>query len=386
MQKNHDKLNGIILSLCAISAIVVCNSPLYNYYADLLNTIMSIKIGSYQLAKPLILWVNEGLMALFFLAVTLEIKHEMIFGSLSSSSKRLFPFWGALGGMLFPALIYFYITASTPEVFDGWAIPTATDIVFALSLLGICYDNCPTSVRSFLLALAVFDDIGAILIIALYYSNNISLLSITLILSLSAVLYMLNRYKVALVSLYVFVGACVWLVVLKSGVHATLAGIFVGMALPYESTNGEKPLAERAQDGLYPWVNYFILPVFAFTNAGVSFSGITMDHLFHVMPIAIILGLVLGKQIGITLFSYLSVKLKLAEVPGKMSWHDIYGVSILCGVGFTMSLFIGTLAFEDNIGYFSVWVRLGVLLGSAISAILGIIYFKILYGNTSSNN
>ena len=376
---NNDKLNGIVLALCAMAAIIICNSPFLNYYQALLDTEVLIQIGDIKLGKALILWVNEGLMAIFFLSVTLEIKKEMIYGSLNTNIKRVLPLWGAIGGMLVPAAIYIYITQSMPEVFDGWAIPTATDIVFAISLLGLIYDNCPQAVRSFLLALAVFDDIGAIIIIAVYYTNHISTASMILMPTLCLVLFGLNRYKITAMSVYVFTGVILWFIVLKSGVHATLAGIFLGLALPSEKLSKKESLADRAERKLHPWVNYFILPVFAFTNAGVSFSGITAEHFIHLMPIAIVCGLVFGKQLGITLFSYLAVLFKLAELPKDLGWHDVYGVSILCGVGFTMSLFIGTLAFENSIGYFTVWVRLGVIIGSLISALLGAIYFKILY-------
>lgn len=379
--QHAEKRNGILLAICAIIAIIACNTPLNTYYQQILNTIMIIQVGDYKLAKPTVMWINEGLMAIFFLAVTLEIKHEMFFGSLNTNSKRALPLWGAIGGMIVPAAIYLYLCQGTPDILDGWAIPTATDIVFALSLLSIVYENCPQSVRSFLLALAVFDDIGAIVIIAVYYTSEVATTSLVLMPLLSLLLLVLNRKKVQSISFYMFIGVLLWVIVLKSGVHATLAGIAVGLALPSGNTSGKKPLAEKVEKKLYPWVNYFILPLFAFANAGVSFSGISTEKLFHIMPIAIICGLVFGKQIGITLFSYLAVKLRIAELPKSFKWHDVYGISILCGVGFTMSLFIGALAFENNTNHYSVLVRLGVIFGSLISAILAALYFKILHSN-----
>jgi len=376
--KNNDKQTGIILALCAISAIIVCNTSFYGLYQNLINSPILIKIGDYELGKPIILWINEGLMAIFFLFVTLEIKREMISGSLNTHAKRALPFWGALGGMIVPAFIYLYLTNHDPSLFDGWAIPTATDIVFALSLLSLIVDNCPKSIRAFLLALAVFDDIGAIIIIALYYTNHISILSFVMMVLCCFGLYMFNKKKITKLAAYVLVGSVLWLCVLKSGVHATLAGIVVALALPTTSNNGNRSLAEDVEHNLEPWINYFVLPVFAFANSGVSFAGTTISHLLHIMPIAIICGLVIGKQIGITLFSYLAIKLKLAELPENISMLHIYGVSILCGVGFTMSLFIGTLAFEDAVGHFSLWVRVGVIGGSVLSALLAVFYFKML--------
>lgn len=379
--QHAEKRNGIILAICAVIAIIACNTSLNLYYQQILNTIITIQVGNYKLSKPTLMWVNEGLMAIFFLAVTLEIKHEMFFGTLNTNCKRALPLWGAIGGMFVPAAIYFYLCQGMPEIIDGWAIPTATDIVFALSLLSIVYENCPQSVRSFLLALAVFDDIGAIVIIAIYYTTEIAKISLILIPLLTLILFALNRKKIQTTSLYMFIGFILWVTVLKSGIHATLAGIAVGLALPSNNPSSDELLTEKIKKKLDPWVNYFILPLFAFSNAGVSFSGISTDNLFHIMPIAIIIGLVFGKQIGITFFSYIAVKLRIAELPKAFNWHDIYGISILCGVGFTMSLFIGALAFENSTNHYPILVRLGVIVGSLISAILAAIYFKILHGN-----
>lgn len=371
---SNDKCIGIILALCAVAAIIACNSPLEPLYNEWIQTNMLVQVGDYALKKPLILWVNEGLMALFFLLVTLEIKREMTVGTLNTHNKRALPFFAAIGGMLFPALIYIGLTLDQPSLFNGWAIPTATDIVFALSLLGIIVKNCPQSIRSFLLALAVFDDIGAIIIIAVYYSNAISLISASMMVLCSGLLYYFHYKKITNLAPYLLVGAILWLCVLKSGVHATLAGIVVALALP---SDGVDSLSERVEHGLTPWVNYLILPLFAFTNAGITFIGTTTAHFFHIMPIAIVAGLVVGKQLGITACSYLAVKLRYAALPESMKWSDIYGVSMLCGVGFTMSLFIGTLAFESNMEQFALWIRVGVMGGSLLSALCAWLYFNI---------
>jgi NhaA family Na+:H+ antiporter len=368
---SNDKMMGIILALCALAAIIACNSPLADLYNDLIQVHVSLQFGKYALGKSLVLWVNEGFMALFFLLVTLEIKREMTVGTLNTHTKRALPFFAAIGGMIVPALIYIILTRDQPQLFPGWAIPTATDIVFALSLLGIIVKNCPQSIRSFLLALAVFDDIGAILIIAVYYSNDVSLLSVGIIALCSGLLYYFYKRELNLMLPYILVGILLWVCVLKSGVHATLAGIIVALAFPNQ-------LATRVEHGLTPWVNYFILPVFAFTNAGIAFTGTTISHFVDIMPVAIVAGLVIGKQIGITLCSFLAVKLRLASLPDTMGWKEVWGVAMLCGVGFTMSLFIGTLAFESQLEQYALWIRVGVMGGSLLSALCAWIYFHAI--------
>lgn len=372
---SNDTLMGIILASCALAAIIVCNSPFSDLYNDLIQVHLSIKLGKYALDKSLVLWINEGLMALFFLLVTLEIKREMTVGTLNTYSKRALPFFAAIGGMIVPALIYIVLTADQPQLFPGWAIPTATDIVFALSLLGMIVKNCPQSIRSFLLALAVFDDIGAIIIIAVYYSNDISLFSAGMIALCSGLLYYFHQKKLATLTPYILVGLVLWVCVLKSGVHATLAGIVVALALPNEGVNS---LAAQVENDLTPCVNYCILPLFAFANAGITFAGTTASHLFHIMPLAIMTGLVIGKQLGITTCSYLAVKFRLASLPTGMTWQDILGVSMLCGVGFTMSLFIGSLAFETELEQFALWIRVGVMGGSLLSALCAWLYFRMV--------
>ena len=372
---SNDTLMGIILAFCALAAVIACNSPVAYLYNDLIQLHVSLQFGEYVLAKSLVLWINEGLMALFFLLVTLEIKREMTIGTLNTHSKRALPFFAAVGGMVVPALIYIMLTTDQPQLFPGWAIPTATDIVFALSLLGMIVKNCPQSIRSFLLALAVFDDIGAIIIIAVYYSNDISFFSAGMIVLCSGLLYYFHQKKLAILTPYILVGLILWVCVLKSGVHATLAGIIVALALP---DKGNHSLAARVEHGLTPWVNYCILPLFAFTNAGITFAGTTTSHFFHIMPLAIIAGLVVGKQVGITVCSYLAVKLRLASLPASMKWQDVLGVSMLCGVGFTMSLFIGTLAFETELEQFALWIRVGVMGGSILSALCAWIYFRVV--------
>lgn len=383
MQKSNqtEKNIGIILLLCSVAAIVICNSPLKHWYDHLLDIPMTFQIGTLKLQKPIILWVNEGLMAIFFLFVTLEIKKEMLTGSLNTNMKRAFPFIAAIGGMIVPACLYLYIIAGNHELISGWAIPTATDIVFSISLLAIIGAQSNHNVRSFLLALAIFDDVGAILIIAIYYTNAISLLSIISMIIAGILLFTLNRLQVKSLAAYVLVGIFLWLSVLKSGVHATLAGIAIALALPSTAPKNKKSMAKRVKRSLEPWVHYLILPVFAFTNSGVSFLNVSFHQVFTAMPVAIIVGLFFGKQIGITLFSYLGTKLKLAHIPRGLSWREVYGVSILCGIGFTMSLFIGALAFEDMVGNYATMVRAGVMAGSLLSAIFATIYFKsFVYG------
>jgi NhaA family Na+:H+ antiporter len=347
-------------------------------YQHMLNLPIAIHLGTLSLSKPLLLWVNEGLMALFFCYVTLEIKHEMLSGSLSQPSQRIFPFWAAIGGMLVPALCYFLAIGHNPHLYPGWAIPTATDIVFALCLLSVAYPKAPISVRSFLLALAVFDDIGAILIIALYYSNDITWLSMLLSAILCAALVTLQRMDSQKLRYYVLLGLLLWLVVLKSGVHATVAGIIVALALPNTAHNASPSLSAVVEQKMAYFIGYFVLPLFAFVNSGIILTGVSFAEIFHTLPMAITLGLFLGKQMGITLMSYIAVRFRLAALPDNMDWLDVYGVSIICGIGFTMSLFIGTLAFDESMGYYALWVRVGVIAGSVLSALYAYIFFNQL--------
>ena len=325
-------------------------------------------------------------MAVFFCYVTLEIKREMISGSLSSSAKRILPFWAAIGGMLVPALCYFWVIGNNTALTAGWAIPTATDIVFALCLLSVAYPAAPTSVRSFLLALAVFDDIGAILIIALYYSNQITWLSITLVVLLCSILALMRHKSVNRLFPYLAVGALLWLVVLKSGVHATLAGIIVALALPEKGIANQASLSDQLEAKIAYPVSFIILPIFAFVNSGISFSGVTVSQIFDTLPIAITMGLFFGKQIGITIASYIAVQLRMAALPDNMRWSDVYGVSIICGIGFTMSLFIGTLAFDETVGMYALWVRVGVILGSLLAAVYAFLFYQTIQTRSASPN
>ena len=373
-ERNQEEQHiGIILLLCSIAAIIICNTPLKVLYDHLLDIPLIFQLGTLKLQKPIILWVNEGLMAIFFLFVTLEIKKEMSTGGLNSNLKRAFPLIAAVGGMVVPAFIYFYCIGGDSTLVNGWAIPTATDIVFSISLLAILGANSSHNARTFLLALAIFDDIGAILIIAIYYTNTISLLSIAAMLASIVILFILNKFRVQSLAAYVLVGILLWICALKSGLHATLAGIAIALALP---DDGKHSLSSRVEESLTPWVHYFILPIFAFTNSGVSFLNMSFNQIFTAMPVAIMLGLFIGKPIGITLFSYLGTKLKLAQIPNGLSWKEICGVGMLCGIGFTMSLFIGSIAFEDMLEHYTTMVRAGVMTGSVLSAILATVYFK----------
>lgn len=375
-RNQEEKHFGIILLLCSIAAIVLCNTPLKVLYDHLLDIPLIFQIGDLKLQKPIILWVNEGLMAIFFLSVTLEIKKEMTVGSLNSNMKRAFPLVAAIGGMAMPAVFYYYCVGAGSPLLAGWAIPTATDIVFSISLLAVIGANASHNIRAFLLALAIFDDIGAILIIAIYYTNTISITSIIDMIVTTGLLVVLNRMKVKSLAAYVLVGCVLWISILKSGLHATLAGIAIALAFPDTNSDGEESLADRVEKSLKPWVHYFILPLFAFTNSGVSFLNMTSEQIFTAMPAAIIIGLFFGKQIGITLFSYLGTKLKLAQIPTGLSWKEVYGTALLCGIGFTMSLFIGSIAFEDMLEHYTTMVRAGVMTGSILSAVFATIYFK----------
>lgn len=378
--------NGLILIFFTVLAIAVCNSPLSEYYYQILDMPIMLAIASYKLSKPLILWVNEGFMAIFFLYVTLEIKEEMINGTLDSWGKRALPFFAAIGGMLIPALCYIYITSNTKEVFDGWAIPTATDIVFSLSVLAMIYRGNNNALRVFLLSLAVFDDIGAIAIIAFYYTSNILISAIITATIAASILFLLNLCKINNASPYMIVGTILWVATLKSGVHATLAGIAIALALPNcKNKQQNKSVSNHIEHSLKPWINYFILPIFAFVNAGISFNNSSLSHIFDNMTIAIIVGLFFGKQIGIIIFSYLGIKLRLATMPEGLDWKGIYGVSLLCGIGFTMSLFIGTLAFEAQLDKYAVWIKMGVILGSLLSAITATLYFKLFLNKNTQD-
>jgi NhaA family Na+:H+ antiporter len=380
----QDSASGILLILAAVLAMVMVNSPFNWLYDTLLSTPVEIRVGALHLDKPLLLWINDGLMAVFFLLIGLEVKREFLEGELSRPDQIILPGLGAVGGMLVPAAIYYWLNQGDALALNGWAIPAATDIAFALGVLALLGKRVPLSLRVFLMALAIFDDLGAVVIIAIFYTADLSLSSLMLALVAVVVMLGMNLMKVTRISAYMLVGTCLWVAVLKSGVHATLAGVIVGMMIPLRDPKDPRcsPL-KIVEHGLHQWVAFFVVPVFAFANAGVSLQGVSLDSLLEPIPLGIAVGLFLGKQLGILLFCGFAILLGFSKLPDGASWWGFYGTSVLCGIGFTMSLFIASLAFEQG-GSDTVVMgdRLGILLGSAISAVVGFVLLK--YFNPAS--
>lgn len=378
-------LAGLLLIAASIAALIASNSGLAEYYSRLLTTELEVRLDRHSLAKPLLLWINDGLMAVFFLFVGLEIKRECLHGALSTPRLAALPLLAALGGMLAPALIYVYFNGGDATALRGWAIPTATDIAFALGILALLGSRVPAVLKVLLTAIAVIDDLGAIVIIALFYTDKLSIGMLLAAMAGIAVLVSMSVLRVRNIGAYLFVGAAIWLAVLKSGVHATLAGVVVALFIPANTIRGEheSPL-HRLEHALQPWVIYGIVPVFAFANAGVALTGIRW-HTFPVdVAIGIAVGLVVGKTIGVFGASWLAVKSGLCRLPASIDWGIVFGMALLCGIGFTMSLFIGTLAFEHQGLAFSAAVRIGVLGGSLISAVLGFTLLKWLLSRSRS--
>lgn len=372
--------SGIILVGAAILALIINNSPLSSLYDLFLNTPVEIRIGALHIGKPLLLWINDGLMAIFFLLIGLEVKREILDGQLSSLSQVALPGFAAVGGMLVPALIYIMFNLGDSATLSGWAIPAATDIAFALGILALLGSRVPLSLKLFLLTLAIIDDLGAIVIIAIFYSGELSTTSLVLAAIAIAVLAAMNFLGVRRIAAYVVVGVILWICVLKSGVHATLAGVVLAFAIPLRTKEDEPCPLREMEHSLHPWIAFGIMPIFAFANAGVSLEGMSIGKLFEPIPIGIALGLIVGKQIGVFGFSFAAVKLGLAKLPSELSWRMIYGTSILCGIGFTMSLFISTLAYDSTMGDYAMSARIGILVGSFISAIAGFLILKTAIG------
>ncbi|HFQ62346.1 MAG TPA: Na+/H+ antiporter NhaA [Epsilonproteobacteria bacterium] len=372
-----ESAGGILLILAAFMAMIIANSPLAVYYKTLIDLPIEISVGTFEIAKPLLLWINDGLMALFFLAVGLELKREILEGELSSSKKIVLPLFGAVGGMLFPALIYVFFNHHDKTAMAGWAIPTATDIAFALGILMLLGKRVPLALKLFLTSLAIFDDIGAVLIIAFFYSENISLYALGVSFMMVVILYIMNKQGVMQITTYALVGIILWIAILKSGVHATLAGIILSFFIPLRPNKKEErsPLKQLESD-LDQSITFIILPLFAFVNSGISLENVSMSYITHPIPLGIFLGLFLGKQFGIFLFCFVAVKLKIAELPLLINWKILYGVSILGGIGFTMSLFISSLSFEKTEVNLLFDERLGIMVGSVFSAILGYMVLK----------
>ena len=370
---------GILLMVTAVIALVVANSPLSPYYAILLDTPVEIRIGAFEIAKPLLLWINDGLMAIFFFLVGLELKREVLAGELSSPASIMLPGLGAIGGIVVPVGLYVYFNRGDESAMLGWAIPAATDIAFALGILMLLGPRVPISLKVFLVSLAIFDDLGAIIIIAIFYTTQLSLLAFSIAGVCLLVLSYMSWRRVATVSSYVIVGVVMWVAVLKSGVHATLAGVVLALFIPMNDPQKPErsPLKELEHD-LHPVVAFGILPVFAFANAGVPLLGISVDEALHPVPLGIALGLFVGKQVGVFLLCALAIKFGLAKLPRDSNWGSFYGVCILSGVGFTMSLFIGGLAFENiPMEEYSLFdERLGILVGSLASALVGYLVLR----------
>lgn len=379
-----ESAGGIILIFAALLAIILANSPLQSYYDLLINTPVEVRVGVLEIAKPLLLWINDGLMVVFFFMIGLELKREFIEGELSDKKNIILPGIAALGGMVVPALIYIYFNADDDTALKGWAIPTATDIAFALGVLSLLGSKVPTSLKVFLTSLAIFDDVGAIIIIAIFYTSNISATSLAIVLICLPILFLINKRNPSSTSVYIMVGVVMWVAMLKSGVHATLVGIILAMFIPMRSkTDPNYSPVKRMEHDLHSLVAFFVLPVFAFANAGVNFTGIGTEQLLHGVPLGIALGLLIGKQVGVFGFCWLAIKLKLTQLPDGMSWVSLYGTAALCGIGFTMSLFIGSLAFEETSVNFVFDDRLGILIGSFASGVIG---YLVLRKSLSANN
>jgi len=366
---------GIVLLTAAVMAVVANNSWLSPLYQSFLQTPITIEVAALSLSKPLLLWINDGLMAVFFFLVGLEIKRELLEGELSSLDKASLPVVAAIGGMAIPAIVFLGVTWGHPEMVRGWAIPAATDIAFALGILALLGRAVPVSLKIFLLAVAIIDDLGAITIIALFYTEQLSLAPLGLAGLGVAALVGLNRFGVQKFLPYALIGAFVWVCFLKSGVHATIAGVLVATTIPLANRSGQsESLLHRLEHGLHPWTAFLIIPLFAFANAGVSFAGMTWSSFLAPLPLGIALGLFIGKQIGVFGLSWVAVKLGLCKLPGEMSWAHLYGVACLTGIGFTMSLFIGNLAFQSDELLNA--VRVGVLAGSFLSGVAGFMILK----------
>ena len=372
-----ESAGGILLVGSALLAIVLANSPFAYLYGLLIDTTVAIQVGALQLSKPLLLWVNDGFMAIFFFVIGLELKREFLEGELSDKKKIILPGLGAVGGMLVPAAVYLALNADNPAALNGWAIPTATDIAFALGILTLLGSRVPPSLKVFLTSLAIFDDVGAILIIAFFYTSNISLSALAFAFICVVVLFLLNRFGHLEKGFYVAVGFIMWISLLKSGVHATLTGVILAIFIPMRNPEDprDSPLRSMEHD-LHPMVTYLILPTFAFCNAGISLAGMGLEQILHDVTLGIALGLFFGKQFGVFAFCWLGIKLGLTVLPKEISWLSLYGVATLCGIGFTMSLFIGSLAFEES-GINQIFdERLGIILGSLASGIVGYLILR----------
>jgi NhaA family Na+:H+ antiporter len=368
--------SGLVLLIAAIIALVISNSNFSQLYFNTLEQYLFIGINDFGLKLSVHHWINDLLMAIFFFFVTLEIKREFIEGELSNLKKALLPIIGAVGGMAIPALVYVVINIGNTETLIGWAIPSATDIAFSLGILSLLGSRVPISLKIFLTALAIIDDLGAILIIAFFYSGDLSISYLSLILISYILLLLLNKFGVKKFTPYLIIGAFMWFFTYKSGIHATIAGVLLASTIPHRIKDKGFSLLIKLEHSISPYVAFIIMPIFAFANAGVSLEGLSLSSLLLPVPFGILLGLFVGKQVGVMIFSFIAVKTGVAQMPDKSSWLSLYGVSVLTGIGFTMSLFIGNLAFADNIQYID-GVKIGVLAGSLLATLFG--YFILLF-------
>tara|TARA_Y100000590_G_scaffold467994_1_gene648908 strand:+ start:554 stop:1729 length:1176 start_codon:yes stop_codon:yes gene_type:complete len=367
--------SGLLLLVSAILALYVSNSSYSDFYFKSLEHYLFIGINSFGLKLSLLHWINDALMAIFFFFVTLEIKREFLQGELSSLKQASLPIIGAVGGMLVPALIYIFINIENPNTLNGWAIPSATDIAFSIGILSLLGSRVPLSLKVFLTALAIIDDLGAIVIIAFFYTGDLNIKYLILIFVTFGGLYILNKLNIKKFLPYLILGLFLWFFTYKSGVHATIAGVLLACSIPHRKKEHDFSLLIKIEHLISPYVAYLIMPIFAFANAGVSLQGLTFSSLLNPVPLGILLGLFFGKQFGVFAFSYVSIKLGLAKMPNNSNWINFYGVGVLTGIGFTMSLFVGNLAFIENTEYMD-GVKIGVLSGSLLSTIFG---FVLLY-------
>lgn len=373
---SSDASGGIILIIAAALAMLLANmGATSGLYHSFLETPVQLRVGALEINKNMLLWINDALMAVFFLLIGLEVKREMLQGALASRRQAIFPIIAALGGMVVPALVYLAFNAQDPIAREGWAIPAATDIAFALGVLALLGSRVPPALKIFLMALAIIDDLGAIVIIALFYTNDLSVLSLIIAAAAIVVLVALNLSGVRRTGIYILVGTILWTAVLKSGVHATLAGVIIGFMIPLKERDGKSP-AKQLEHILHPWVSFLILPLFAFANAGVSLKGVTLEGLTSLLPLGIVAGLFIGKPLGISAFCWLALKLKWATLPEGTSMRQIMAVGILCGIGFTMSIFIASLAFASVEPELINWAKLGILIGSVLSAVTGYLILR----------
>ncbi len=364
-----ESAGGIILVIAAAIAMMVANSPLNELYQGVLHT--------YVFGLSISHWVNDGLMAIFFFLIGLEVKRELLEGALKSKETAIFPAIAAIGGMVAPALVYVLFNSGDPEALSGWAIPAATDIAFALGIMALLGNRVPIALKVFLLALAIIDDLGVIVIIALFYSSDLSTIALTIGFMMTALLFFLNTKHVTKIWVYLAVGAVLWVSVLASGVHATLAGVVLGFAIPLKGNKGEYSPLKHLEHSLHPYVAFAILPIFAFANAGISLDGVSLSGLTAMLPLGIAAGLLIGKPLGIFTFSWAAVKFGIAKLPEGVNFKHIFAVSVLCGIGFTMSIFISSLAFTNVSAEFDTYARLGILMGSTTAALLGYVLLHL---------